>query len=259
MSTRWTCFLAAAAAALWPAFGDAECRAASPPHTVALVELYTSEGCDSCPPADRWFSALDLGAADARAIGLAFHVDYWDRLGWRDRFGSAAYTQRQYEQMARRHASFVYTPQVLLQGAEFGGWRTGNGPGAALAAIGVRPPRATIELVAAPITRNAAALDVHVHVPQDRDRAHAALAIALTQDGLASDVKAGENAGRRLLHDHVVRAWSAGTPIGPTGDLRRHFDLPLPADQGLVQVVAFVEDTVTGEVLQAIALPACSK
>ena len=259
MSTRWTPIFAAAAAALWPALGDAECRAVSPPHTVALIELYTSEGCDSCPPADRWFSSLNLGAADGRAIGIAFHVDYWDRLGWRDRFGSAAYTARQYEQMTRRRAAFVYTPQVLLQGGEFGGWRNGSGPGAALASINARPSRATIELAAASVARNTEAVDVHVSVPQGSDRAHAALAVAVIQDGLASDVKAGENAGKRLVHDHVVRAWSEGTPIGPSGELRRHFDLELPAEQGPVQVVAFVEDTATGEVLQATALRACSK
>jgi len=85
-------------------------------HTVALLELYTSEGCDSCPPADRWLSGLELGTPPLRAVALAFHVDYWDRLGWRDRFGSAVFTERQHEQQSRRHAAFVYTPQVLLQG-----------------------------------------------------------------------------------------------------------------------------------------------
>jgi len=251
--------LGAVAAALWPALSGAECRAASPNHTVALIELYTSEGCDSCPPADRWLSALDLGAPATRAVALAFHVDYWDRLGWRDRFGSATFTERQYEQMGRRHAAFVYTPQVLLQGAEFSRWVDASQPVAALATINARPARATIELVAAPVGDGTAAVDLYVRVPQVRDRAHAAVAIALTQSSLASDVKAGENAGKRLVHDHVVRTWYAGAPIGVAGELRQHFNLPLPADRGPLEIVAFAENIATGDVLQALALPVCTR
>ena len=106
-----------------PALG-ATCGARSGASTVALVELYTSEGCDSCPPADRWLAGAFRGNADtARAIPLAFHVDYWDRLGWKDRFASAAFTERQYAAMRANHTGFVYTPQVLVQGRDFSGWR----------------------------------------------------------------------------------------------------------------------------------------
>ena len=259
MNAKLCCMLGAVTAALWPAVTLADCRGVSPEHTVTLIELYTSEGCDSCPPADRWFSALDLGQSSQRATALAFHVDYWDRLGWRDRFGSPRFTERQYEQMSRRHAGFVYTPQVLMQGAEFSGWRGSGQPADALAAINGQPARATIELVAAPGDGNSVAVDLSVRIPQVRDRANAAVAVALTQNGLASDVKAGENAGKRLAHDHVVRAWRAATPIGATGELRQHFTLPLPADPGPLEIVAFAEDTATGKVMQALALPVCNK
>jgi hypothetical protein len=259
MNAKLNCMLGAVAVALWPAVAMAECRAASPDHTVALLELYTSEGCDSCPPADRWFSALDLGLSERRAAALAFHVDYWDRLGWRDRFGSAAFTERQHEQKARRRAGFVYTPQVLVQGADFSGWRGAGQPAASLAAINAQPARATIELVATPSDGTSIAVDLYVRVPQVRDRANAAVAVALTQSGLASDVKAGENAGKRLAHDHVVRAWRPSAPIGAAGESRQHFTLPLPADPGPLEIVAFAEDTVTGKVLQALALPVCSR
>jgi hypothetical protein len=234
MNAKWVSILGAAAA-LWPAWSGAECRAASPDQTVALIELYTSEGCDSCPPADRWLSALDLGAPATRAVAIAFHVDYWDRLGWRDRFGNAIFTERQYDQMRRRHAAFVHTPQVLLQGTEFSRWRDASQPVAALA------------------------IDLYVRVPQIRDRVHAAIAVALTQSRLASDVKAGENAGKRLVHDHVVRAWHAGAPIGVGGELRQHFTFPLPTDRGPLEIVAFAENTATGEVLQALAMPVCTR
>ncbi len=115
-----------------PAAGAA-CVATSGAGTVALVELYTSEGCDSCPPADRWLAATFRGdGAAARAVPLAFHVDYWDRLGWKDRLATPAYTERQYAAMRANRARFVYTPQVLVQGRDFPGWReTGRGSEAA--------------------------------------------------------------------------------------------------------------------------------
>ena len=89
--------------------------------------------------------------------------------------------------------------------------------------------------------------------------AGATVAVALTQSRLASDVKAGENAGKRLVHDHVVRAWHAGAPIGAAGELRQHFNLPLPTDRGPLEIVAFAENTATGEVLQALAMPVCTR
>src|SRR5271169_4485890 len=138
MNTTWKRKLgtvAVAAIAVWPAAGKADCRAVSPNYTVALLEFYTSEGCDSCPPADRWFSSLHLGPDAPHAAALAFHVDYWDRLGWRDRFGSAAFTQRQQEQMRRHDASMVYTPQVLLQGNDLTTWRSAPQPTRALTLI----------------------------------------------------------------------------------------------------------------------------
>src|ERR1700681_2545943 len=102
----------------------AACEAKSPAHAVALVELYTSEGCDSCPPADRWLSQIDDARDAHRVVALALHVDYWDRLGWKDRFASATYTERQREQTRRQGAAFVYTPQVLLDGRDFQEWRS---------------------------------------------------------------------------------------------------------------------------------------
>src|SRR4029079_4975292 len=82
------------------------------------------EGCSSCPPADRWLSATFAKASPrAAGIALAFHVDYWDRLGWKDRFAAPAYTERQYEEMRANGGRFVYTPQVLVQGKDFPGWQ----------------------------------------------------------------------------------------------------------------------------------------
>jgi len=260
MSTTWRQklgILAVTAMSAWPAAGNADCRAVSPDYTVALLELYTSEGCDSCPPADRWFSSLHLGPDAPHAAALAFHVDYWDRLGWRDRFASAAYTQRQYEQMRRHDTSFVYTPQVLLQGGDFASWRSAGQPTSALAVINARPPRATIELAATRTNHASIAVDVHVRVLLAPERAHAVVAVALVQSGLSSDVKAGENEGKHLVHDHVVRAWQAGLAVDAGGELQRRVELPLPSDGGPLEVVAFAEDGASGEVLQVLTLPLC--
>lgn len=257
MKCRSYGYLFALAVTLVPATLHAECRATSGKGTVALFEMYTSEGCDSCPPADRWLAGLKLGPGAAPAVALAFHVDYWDRLGWRDRFGSAAFTQRQYEQADRRGDGFVYTPQVLLQGRNFPSWHTDEQPTTAVSAINAKPARATIELVAQTVERGAVSVDLHVRIPEAKDRPYAAATVALTQNGLASDVKAGENAGKRLKHEHVVRAMERGLPLSTGGELRRTVRFALPADQGPLSIVAFAENTKTGEVLQVLALPVC--
>ena len=95
------------------------CTAASTRSVAPVVELYTSEGCNSCPPADRWLSRLK---ADPTVVALAFHVDYWDRLGWKDRFASAAFTARQASQQASNGARFSYTPQVVVDGRDRTDW-----------------------------------------------------------------------------------------------------------------------------------------
>src|SRR5512139_200416 len=97
-----------------------QCSARSPATTTALVELYTSEGCDSCPPADRWLSSLGAkGYAPDRVVPIALHVDYWDYIGWKDPYARQAFSARQRKMAALARASLVYTPQVLLQGRDF--------------------------------------------------------------------------------------------------------------------------------------------
>ncbi|MGH8673906.1 MAG: DUF1223 domain-containing protein, partial [Burkholderiales bacterium] len=104
----------------------AQCSAQSGARTTALVELYTSEGCDSCPPADRWLSSLGArGHTPDRVVPLALHVDYWDYIGWKDRFAKALFSARQRNLAQLMRAKVVYTPQVLLQGEDFRGWHSG--------------------------------------------------------------------------------------------------------------------------------------
>jgi len=101
----------------------AACSADSAPTRPHLIELYSSEGCSSCPPADGWLRTLHLGAD---VVPLEFHVDYWDGLGWRDRFSSARYTKRQNEQARRDGGTTIFTPQVVLDGHNWSGWYRGG-------------------------------------------------------------------------------------------------------------------------------------
>ena len=234
------------------ASGESSCRASSGPATRPLVELYTSEGCDSCPPADRWLSAT-LADAASPANALAFHVDYWDRLGWKDRFASAEFTERQRRAANANRAGFVYTPQVLLQGHDLQDWQ--NGGAAAAEAAARAPARATIALDATG-SSDTIAVSVDVQIADASSRADARVLVAYADSRLSSDVKAGENQGKRLLHDHVVRALRATGGPDPQGHIHATFDLAKPREAGTAPtVVAFVQRTSNGDVLQALVLP----
>jgi len=237
-----------------PAEG-ATCSAKSGQQSVPLVELYTSEGCSSCPPADRWLSAtFSRTAPRSSGIALAFHVDYWDRLGWKDRFATPAFTQRQYDVMRPSGARFVYTPQVVVQGKDFPQWHAG-GAIAALTAASAKPARAEIAL-AAERESGSILVKATVRIPAAADRRGALLYVALADDGLSSDVKAGENSGVHLVHDSVVRVFRAGPSPDANGEIRWDVKLPVPAEVGSAStVVAFVQNPGAGDVLQALALP----
>jgi hypothetical protein len=249
-----TAVLLLAATAALPAHALPACRAASGAQLQPLVELYTSEGCDSCPPADRWLSAqFPASGGASRAIALAFHVDYWDRLGWADRFASAAYTERQYVEMRANRADFVYTPQVMLQGHDLQRWQDGSV--AAVNGAARAPARATIALDAV-ASGGSISIEVDAEITDPAARADARLFVAYADSGLASDVRAGENRGKHLLHDHVVRALrTAGTP-DVQSHIRATFEFAKPREAGSTPVlVAFVQRQSNGDVLQTVALP----
>jgi hypothetical protein len=258
MHLTWRTLVVAALILASPATAYADCQAHSASHSIALIELYTSEGCDSCPPADRWLSSLSKQQLGDRAVALALHVDYWDRLGWKDRFGSAGFSQRQREESARSGGEFVYTPQVLLQGRDFPQWQRSAAFEPAIAAVNARPARAVLDLVAHPRQGNIVDVDLSARVTDSRERADAVIALALVQSGLASDVKAGENAGKRLQHDHVVRQWRQAVALDSSGAGSGTLSLALPADPGPLSVVLLAENARTGDVLQVLELPLCA-
>src|SRR6478736_1935465 len=134
------------AAAFAASVQGGQCVAKSGPNTAALVELYTSEGCSSCPPADRWLSSLSAqGYVPERVVPLALHVDYWDYIGWRDRYAKHEFSLRQRKLSQLQRMALVYTPQVLLQGKDFPRWGSAAFD-SAVAAINARPARARIAL-----------------------------------------------------------------------------------------------------------------
>ncbi len=212
------------------------CQASSGATAPTVVELYTSEGCSSCPPADRWLSTLK-GRADV--LPLAFHVNYWDRLGWPDRFASPEITARQHELAHLAGSRQVYTPQVVAAGRDWRSW---------------------------PSLPAASTSTVSLSLARDGDKVTARVAAttaiqgslggywAVLEDQHVSQVRAGENAGVTLRHDHVVRLYK---PV-PAWTAAQGGSSQISVSRGVPEhprrVVFVVTDGNTQRPLQALAL-----
>jgi hypothetical protein len=160
---------------------------------VSLIEAFTSEGCSSCPPADQWISSLrdDRRLWDS-VVPISFHVDYWDYIGWTDRFAKGEHADRQRRYVEQGGARFVYTPGLFLNGKEWVGWRSGEAPGGNQANVGT-------------LTVSIDGNSVAVHFANDeRIDGDLSVHIALLGMNLSTEVRAGENQGRKLRHDFVV-------------------------------------------------------
>lgn len=229
------------------------CEARSKPVPPTLVELYTSEGCNSCPPADRWLSSLK-GRPDV--IAAAFHVDYWDRLGWTDRFGSARHTARQAEQQPGSGARFSYTPQVLANGRDWRAWPGLPAPAAAPSPIQISAERLDERSVRVQVRALSAGLPPRL-----------GLWWALTENDHQSAVRAGENQGVNLHHDHVVRAYqreadwrvaaAPAAPATPAAPVTWAWQLAAPArgEAGRpARLIVVVTDAATQRPLQVLSL-----
>lgn len=208
----------------------------SKPTRTHLIELFTSEGCSSCPPAEAWLSKLkNTPGLWTDFVPLAFHVDYWDRLGWRDPFASKEWTARQYRYSASWKSTSVYTPGFVLDGRE---WRNSGVPPASSETPGVlsialnNSNRVTASFH--PAKADARSFDVHV---------------ARLGFDLKINVKAGENSSRQLLHDFVVLAVSdARLTTGET-------EVKLPSNPdapGRQAIVAWVTEAGSMEPLQTV-------
>jgi hypothetical protein len=180
----------------------------------AVVELYTSQGCSSCPPAEKWMNALrDDPGLWSRFIPLAFHVDYWDRLGWPDPYASKQYTERQYQHRRENNISSVYTPGVILSGEEWRGWIRRNRIESNAANVGVLSFKADPQKAI---------------VQYKQGRKNVVLNMVLLGFGMDTKVERGENKNRVLRQEFVVLShqeigpgengqWQVALPNDPIG------------------------------------------
>ncbi|HSR68687.1 MAG TPA: DUF1223 domain-containing protein [Acidobacteriota bacterium] len=212
-----------------------------------VVELFTSEGCSSCPPADRLLSELaEQPIEGVRIIPLSLHVDYWNRLGWKDPYSDAQYSKRQrtYGELMRLRS--VYTPQMVVDGRrEFVGSNRGKALREIKAAASQSRPLMEVEVLDQP-GENRIRLALRLDKLPDKYRAPLELMLAVTEYGLGMQVTAGENRGRRLAHDAVVR--QLGSAVRLPQDAEDPFDyratvrLKPEWKRDNLQVVAFLQD-----------------
>jgi len=239
----------------WAVPAQSECPLQSTERRVPVLELYTSEGCSSCPPADAWLGRLRPEAS--AVVPLALHVDYWDRLGWKDRFSRPEFSARQREIAARSRSTTVYTPQFILDGGEWRGWWTGQSLKDALARTAGTAPMAKItgtgrfDGTRVDVTATIRLLDTAA------DRTSAAY-VALVEHGLHTAVHAGENRGRTLRHEHVVQALHGPVALDRTSlNLQAQLQPRTGAVAQRLGIVVFVQDVDTGITLQSAWADAC--
>jgi hypothetical protein len=217
-----------------------------------LVELFTSEGCSSCPPADELLRKLDAQqtANGRQIVVLGEHVDYWDGTGWRDRFSSRDYTDRQQEYARRFGTSGPYTPQMVVDGRrEF----VGNSARLLQAALMESASQSKASLQISVEQIDAPELLVKVDAgPLPSGSKHADLYIAIADNIDETQVGGGENSGRRLLHAAVLRSLQKVGKLGPEGG-QKEVKLRIPKSEKLqnVRVVAFLQEGSNRAVLGA--------
>lgn len=236
----------------WTSSGDGPTSA-----TTVLVELFTSEGCSSCPPADDVLSDLiqRQPIENVTVIGLGEHVDYWDRLGWRDPFSSSIFTSRQSEYEARVFRSgSIYTPQVVVDGRF---QAVGSDRAAVDGAIAdaARLQKVAVTLRTASNSATAVRVDITVDVPSASPANDALdVMVGIVQHGLVTNVQRGENSGRRLRHSAVARALTTVGTINPADrTFSRTVSVPLEATwkKSDLQAVAFVQERATRHIVGA--------
>lgn len=221
--------------------------------TPVVVELFTSEGCSDCPPADELLDKLARHQPykGEEIIPLEEHVDYWNRLGWKDPFSSPVYTKRQERYGMAFGRDSIYTPEMVVDGQlDF----VGSDAERARREI-VRAGRGPRALVSAAL-RDTGSLFVRVTVPPGAHDVDVLLAI--TEDGLTTDVLRGENAGRRLAHSAVVRSLVSIGTIRPKGNAP--FETPVKLnlapewDRSALHAVVFVQERDSLRILGAAEL-----
>ncbi|MCF6407434.1 DUF1223 domain-containing protein [Chitinophaga filiformis] len=209
----------------------------------AVVELFTSEGCSSCPPADALMERIQQDNENKDIYILAFHVDYWDHQGWRDRFSDRRYSERQQQYAGWLGLSTIYTPQVVINGeGEF----VGSNAGAIVKAIANGLDAASKDSV----SLRAKLGQGKIYIEHDVSGQHkdAALVLALVQKEAHSDVKAGENTGRKLSHVQIVRQLAY---VDANSSKEVEMKLPEGFNENGWELIGFVQQNGDGRITAA--------
>jgi hypothetical protein len=205
-----------------------------------VVELYTSQGCSSCPPADALLAEL---AKDPRIIALALHVDYWDYLGWADRFANPAHTKRQKAYAHASGAKMIYTPQMIISGGE----RVVGSDAVAVAAA-IRAQEGVVPTVRLSVLRQDGRIVIRAEAVPPSDRTFRVQLVRYRpQENV--QIERGENAGHSITYHNIVTSWQA------LGDWRATQPLELRADMGGAEPgVVLIQAEGPAEILAAVAL-----
>ena len=230
-----------------------ECSVESDSHTTPLIELYTSEGCSSCPPAEGWLTSLktDRHLSD-KVVALAFHVDYWDYIGWKDNFAKAIFSDRQRKFAAIGHNSFVYTPQVLFNGMDYRNWRSSQDFQSDVDKVNENSTKDHIK-----ITLNQSDSSVlKVEAQSFENTSDMELFVALYENDLKSNVTSGENAGHLLQHDYVVHELYGPFKLDSSGKSIQSINLGTLNLRNM-GVASFLQNKKNGDVSQSLKLKKC--
>jgi hypothetical protein len=232
--------------------------AGDPQSGPVVVELFTSQGCSSCPPADRLLTRLGEDPRFAgRVIPLSFHVDYWNYIGWQDPFSSPRWSARQNDYAHAFRSNRIYTPQVVVNGRSE---CVGSEEGAVVSRISAalaQAPAGQVRLTVAPQAGGPLKVGVDARIAGAGARHGLDVLVALYQTGLDTPVRAGENASRKLHNDYVVRRLEKAFTLPAAAGAERSGEVTLPVDPAwdrhALGVVAFLQDPVTLEIQGAAA------
>jgi hypothetical protein len=211
----------------------------------AVVELFTSEGCSSCPPADELVAKIQKESAGKPVYILAYHVDYWNHLGWKDQFSSADFSKRQHDYANYLHLQSVYTPQIVVNGkTEFVGSEEGALRNAIRASL-QGGSSARVDLSILKENKNQVSLK---YTTEGTDK-NTVLFVALLQKSAQTKVMRGENGGHTLSHVQIVRKLQRALLNGSSGV--ENITLPQGVDSRNWEIIAFLQNTANGAVTGA--------
>ena len=244
ITLKTTKFVAACAVFTWTSSVLAQqtsCTAQSAATLTPVIELYTSEGCSSCPPADQWLSTLKPAHAKGQVVAQAFHVNYWDYIGWKDPFAAPQYTARQRQISSASRLDGIYTPQLAKNGLTVRDY--------------VRPSASTTPALAQIALAQTAKDSFDAAVTPVDDKTQWSAYYTITEHAHVSRVTAGENKGETLAHDFVVRQY---VQLGNYSGAQKLKINALPGnDKNPRQINVVVTEAKTGKALQALSASGC--